>query len=76
MVPNIALHFACMLSLQLCPALCDLMDYSLIGSSVHGILQTRILEQVAIPFPKGSFRPGDGTCISYISCIGSRILYY
>ena len=31
-------------SLRLCPTLCDLMDWSLPGSSVHGILQARILE--------------------------------
>ena len=35
---------------QSCPTLCDHMDYSLPGSSVHGILQARILEWVAIPF--------------------------
>ena len=39
---------------QLCPTLCDLMDCSLPGSSVHGILQARILEWVAIPFSRGS----------------------
>ena len=33
---------------QFCPALCDLMDCSPLGSSVHGILQTRILERVAM----------------------------
>ena len=36
---------------QLCPTLCDPMDCSLPGSSVHGILQARILEWVAIPSP-------------------------
>ena len=35
---------------QLCPTLCDPVDCSLPGSSVHGILQARILEWVAIPF--------------------------
>ena len=35
---------------QLCPTLCDAMDYSLPGSSIHRILQARILERVAIPF--------------------------
>ena len=35
--------------LQLCPALCDPMNCSLPGSSVHGILQARILEWVATP---------------------------
>ena len=46
-----------MLVAQLCLTLCNLMDYSLSGSSVHGILQTRILEWVAIPFSRSS-RPG------------------
>ena len=41
-----------MLVTQPCPALLDRMDYSPPGSSVHGILQARILEQVTIPFSK------------------------
>ena len=44
----------CVLVAQLCLALCDLMDCSPLGSSVHGILQARILEWVAIPFSSGS----------------------
>ena len=44
--------------LQLCPTLCDPMDYSLPGSSVHGILQARTLEWVAILFSRGPFQPG------------------
>ena len=43
---------------QSCPTLCDAMDGSLPGSSVHGILQARILEWVAIPFPRGTPDPG------------------
>ena len=39
---------------QSCPILGKPMDYSLPGSSVHGILQARILEWVAIPFSRGS----------------------
>ena len=39
---------------QSCPALCDPMDCSLTDSSVHGILQARVLEWAAIPFSKGS----------------------
>ena len=39
---------------QSCLTLCDPMDYSLPGSSAHGILQARILEWVAIPFSRGS----------------------
>ena len=46
-------------SLQSFPILCDPMDYSLPGSSVHGILQTRILEWIAIPSSRESFRPRD-----------------
>ena len=37
-----------------CPTLCDPVDYSLPGSSVHGILQARTLEWAAIPFSSGS----------------------
>ena len=40
---------------QLCPTLGDPMDCSLPGSSVHGILQARILEWVAMPFSRKSF---------------------
>ena len=51
--------------LQSSPILCDPMDYSSPGFSVHGILQTRILEWVAISFPRGSSQPRDQTYISY-----------
>ena len=51
----------CMLVTQLCPTLCDPMDCSPPSSSVHGILQARILGWVAIPFSKGSSRPRDQT---------------
>ena len=44
---------------QSCLTLCNPMDYSPRGSSVHGILQARILEWVAIPFSRGSSRPRD-----------------
>ena len=44
---------------KLCPTLCNPMDCSLPGSSVHGILQARILEWVAIAFSRGSFWPRD-----------------
>ena len=43
---------------QLCPTLCDPVDYSPPGSSIHGILQARILEQVAISFSRGLHDPG------------------
>ena len=57
----------CVLSLQSCLTLCALTDYSLPGSSVHGILQTRILEWVAISFSKGSSQPRDQTWVSLIA---------
>ena len=41
------------------PTLCDPMDCSPPGSSIHGILQARILEWVAISFSKGSSQPGE-----------------
>ena len=47
--------------LQSCPTLCDPVDCSPPGSSVHGILQARILEWVAISFSRGSYRPRDWT---------------
>ena len=52
------------------------MDCSPPGSSVHGILQARILEWVAMPFSKGSSWPRDWTWISWVSCIGRQILYH
>ena len=61
-------------SLQLCLNLCDSMDHSPPGSSVHGILQARILEWVAISFSRGSLGPRDGTHISYVSCTGRWVL--
>ena len=45
--------------LQSYPALCNSVDYSPPGSSVHGILQARILEWVAVPSSRGSSRPRD-----------------
>ena len=48
---------------QSCPTLCDPMDYSLPGFSVHGILQARILEWVAMPFSRGSSWHRDRTMV-------------
>ena len=48
---------------------CEPMDYSLPGSSAHGILQARILEWVAISFSRGSFQPRNRT---WVSCIVGR----
>ena len=52
---------------QSCLTLCDPMDCSPPGSSVHGILQARILEWVAFPFSRGSSQPRDETQVSCIA---------
>ena len=52
---------------QSCPTLCDPTDCSLLGSSLHGILQARILEWVAISFSRGSSRPRNQTWVSRIA---------
>ena len=54
---------------QLCPTLCDPMDCSSPGSFIHGILQARLLEWVAILFFGGSSQPKDGTQVSCIAGI-------
>ena len=58
-----------MLVTQSCWTLCHLMDCSPSDSSVHGILQARRLEWVAIPFSRGSSQPRNGT---WVSCIAGR----
>ena len=60
------------LVIQSCPILCDPMNCSPLGSSVHGILQARMLEWVAIPSSRGSSWPRDWTCVS---CVGKLILH-
>ena len=59
-----------------CPTLCNPMDYSPLDSSVHGILQARIPEWVAISFSRGSSRCRDWIHISFVPCLGRRILYH
>ena len=61
--------------LQLCPTLCDPMDCSLPGSSVHGIIPATILEWVVMPSSRGSFRTRKQNCISYVSYFGRQVLY-
>ena len=65
---------------QLCPTLCDPMNCSSPGSSVHGILQARIQDWVAISFSRGSSRPIEPVSRhgnwARVSCIGRWILYY
>ena len=60
-----------MLVTQSCPALCNPMDCSLPGSSVHEILQARILEWIAISFYRGSSWPRDQT---WVSCMQADAL--
>ena len=52
--------------LVMCPTLCDPMDCSLPGSSIHGIFQAKVLEWVAISFSRGSSWPRDQTRVSHI----------
>ena len=51
---------------QSCPTLCDPVDCSLPGSSVHGIFQAIVLEWIAISFSRGSSQPRDWTGVSRI----------
>ena len=61
-------------SFQLCLTVCNPMDCSLPGSTVHGILQARILKWVAMPSSRGSFQPRDQTHIFCEFCIAGRYL--
>ena len=63
-------------SMHICSVVSDPKDCSPPGSSVHGILQARVLEWVAISFSRGSSRSRDGTQVSCIFCIGRWILYH
>ena len=65
---------ACLV-VQSCPTLSDPMDCSSPGSSVHGILQARVLEWGAMPSPRGSSQPRDQTGVCSVSCIGRWIHY-
>ena len=58
---------------QSCLTLCNPIDCSTPGSSVHGTLQAQIPEWVAIPFSRGSSWPRDQT---QVSCIGRQSLYH
>ena len=50
--------------------------WAVADSSIHGIVQASILEWVAISFSKGSSLPRDRTHVSYVSCMGRRVLYH
>ena len=57
---------------QSCLTLCYPVHYSPLGSSVHGILQARIVEFVAISYSRGSSWPRDEIHVSCISCVAGR----
>ena len=74
---NFFLWFLCVggcvcLAAQSWLTLCCILDCSRPGSSVHGILQARILEQVAISFSRRSSQPRQRTRVSCVSCIADR----
>ena len=66
---------ACLVA-QSCLTLCDPIDGSPPGSSVHGILQVRILEWVTISSSRGCSQSRDRTPVSYVSYSGRQILYH
>ena len=68
-------YSACKL-LQLCPTLCDPMDHSPPGSSVHRVLRARTLEWVTMPSSRGYFQSRDQTRVSCVSCTGRQVLHH
>ena len=67
---NIFKQISCSLITKSCLTLCNPMDYSTPGSSVHGISQVRTLEWVAISYSKGSSQIRDGT---HVSCLAGGL---
>ena len=74
-VTFVSLASAAAPSIHSCPTLCDPVDCSQPGSSIHGISQARILKWLSISF-SGSLQPRDQTWVSCISCIGRGILHH
>ena len=68
---NVLLALVCLHAVRLC----DTMNCRLPSSSVHGIVQARILELVASPSSRGSSLPRDWTQVSHVFCIGCQVLY-
>ena len=73
---KLKLELLCVLSHFSHVRLCKLAGHSPTASSVHGILQARKLEWVAMPSSRGSSRPRDQTQVSYSFCTGRRVLYH
>ena len=63
-------------ALQSCPPRGDPMDHSPPGSSVHCVLQARMLERVPMPSFRGYFQSRDHTRASCVPCIGRQALYH
>ena len=61
---------------QLCLTLCNPIDWSLPGSSVHGVFPARVLERVAISYFSKYSWPRDGTHVSWVSCTSWQIIYH
>ena len=74
--PNKNVMYVCYAFVLGCVWLCDPMDCSPAGSSVHWIFHSRIMEWVAMSFSRESSWPRDWTCILCVSCIVSLTLYY
>ena len=66
----------CCLVAKLCPALLGPIDCSPPGSSIHGISEARILEWVAISFPRGTSQSRDQAHITCVSSTGRWVLYH
>ena len=73
---ELGVHMCVCLVTQSCLTLCDTIDCSPPGSSVHGVFQARILEWVAISPSRGASQLRDQTCISCISGIGRQVLHH
>ena len=68
--------FACVLNWFSCLTLCNPLDCSPPGSSLHGILHAGTLDWVATLSSRGYFQPRGWIHVSYLPCIGRRILYH
>ena len=74
-LPSLLL-FCCCVVAESYPTFCDLVDYSPLGSSVHGIFQARILKWVAISFSRSASQPRDQTHTFCASCIDRQFLHH
>ena len=69
-------HICTRMHAQSCQTLCNPVDYSQPGSSVHEISQARIMEWVAISYSRGLSQPRDLTRVSWVSCLDRWIFYH